>query len=71
MYESTLGPEAIEYCRDYLGECPETSKAAISHIQKFIEDNPEIRARKDLKTILCFLRSCKFRIEQTEIKIRK
>lgn len=71
MTQSSLDAAAKKFAREYLGESEEVSKEAVKKIQKFLSENPSINARNDERTILCFLRSCKFNVEQAERKIKK
>lgn len=71
MYKSSLEPEVIAYAREHLGESDEAAKHGVLHIQKFLADNPKINGRTDQRTILHFLRSSKFNVEQAEKKIKK
>lgn len=71
MYRSKLDAAAKSYALDNLGESEEASRDSVLKIKQFIGENPDINARSDDRTILCFLRSCKFNVEQTEKKIKK
>lgn len=71
MYQSSLDEAAKSYALEYLGESEEVAAASVLEIQKFLTDNPEINAHADPRSILCFLRSCKFNVEQTKIRIKR
>jgi hypothetical protein len=71
MYKSTLNAAAIAYAKEQLGESDEVVKHTVAQVQKFLENNPNINARTDQRTVLHFLRSCKFNLEQVEKKIKK
>lgn len=71
MYQSSLDEAAKSYALEYLGESEEVAAASVLEIQKFLTDNPEINAHSDPRSILCFLRSCKFNVEQTKIRIKR
>lgn len=67
-----LTVEAQEYARTVLGETDEARKSSIREIQSFIAENSQISDEKfDERTILVFLRGCKFNIEKTKKKISK
>ena len=71
MYQNSLGASTIAYAKDNLGESDDVVKESVLAVQQFLRDNPNINARSDLRTILYFLRSCKFNVDQAEKKIKK
>lgn len=71
MYRGALDDAAVLFAREQLGESEEVAEDSVLKIQQFLEENPNINARSDRKSILCFLRTCKFNIEQAEKKIKR
>lgn len=71
MFESTLDASAVDFARDRLGETDEVARESVQQIKAFLKDNPQINARNDELTILFFLRSCKFNVDQTQKRITK
>lgn len=71
MIQSSLDAAAKKHAFEYLGESEDVAKDALRKIQKFLAENSNINAKSDDRTILYFLRSCKFNVEQAEKKIRK
>lgn len=71
MTQSVLDAEAIEFAQENLGESDEVVKESVFAVQQFLKDNPNINARSDSHSILCFLRSCKFNVDEAEKKIKK
>lgn len=71
LKQSSLDVAAVSYASEHLGESEDVVKSSISDIKQFLRENPNINARDDQRTLLYFLRSCKFNIEQTEKKIKK
>lgn len=71
MCESSLDEAAIAFARENLGESDAVVKDSVKNIQQFLKDHPKVNGRSDHRTVLFFLRSCKFNIEQTETKIKK
>lgn len=71
MFKSSLDLADIEYAKEHLDESEETAKQSMLQVQEFLGKNPKINARTDRRTILFFLRSCKFNVEQAEKKIKK
>lgn len=43
----------------------------LNEIKKWLEDNPNIKARNDKITLLYFLRGCKYDLERTKTKIER
>jgi hypothetical protein len=71
MIQSSLDAVAKKHALEDLGESEDVAKDAVKKIQKFLQENSSINAKSDDRTILYFLRSCKFNVEQAEKKIRK
>lgn len=71
MYKSALGEHALEFAREHLGESASIVKESVFEIQLFLEENPNINGHTDPRSIVCFLRSCKFNIEPTKKRIKK
>lgn len=71
MIQSSLDAAAKKHAHDYLGESEDVAKEAVINIRRFLAENPRINARSDDKSILYFLRSCKFDLEKTQKKIKK
>lgn len=68
-----LNDDAKKYSREVLGETDETRDSAVKEIQEFLRDNKTSGSieQSDVRTILIFLRGCKFDIEKTKKKIAK
>jgi hypothetical protein len=71
MIQSSLDAAAKKHALDYLGESEDVAKDAVIAIKRFLEDNSNINGRSDDRSILYFLRSCKFDLEKTQKKIKK
>lgn len=71
MIQSSLDAAAIAYARENLGESENVVRESVLEIQQFLKDNPNINARSDQRSIVCFLRSCKFNVDQAQQKIKK
>lgn len=71
MTQSSLDATARKFAREHLGESEEVSEEAVRKIEKFLAENSNINGQSDERTILRFLRSCKFNVEQTQKKITK
>lgn len=71
MQKSSLDESTKLFALENLGESEEVAEDSVLKIQNFLRDNPSINAHSDERTILCFLRSNKFNIQQTELKIKK
>lgn len=71
MIQSSIDAAAIAYAHDNLGESEAIVKDSVLEIQQFLKDNQSINARSDQRSIVCFLRSCKFNVEQAKQKIKK
>lgn len=71
MIQSSLDATAIAYAHDHLGESEAVVKDSVLEIQQFLKDNQSINARSDQRSIVFFLRSCKFNVEQAKQKIKK
>lgn len=67
-----LDQKAKLYAENILGESEETKKLAVKEIQNFISEHPEIPLDpSDVRTIVIFLRGCKYRTDKTKKKIAK
>lgn len=71
MSQSSLNAAAKAFALENLGESEEIVKDSVTKIQEFLKDNPNINARSDQRSILYFLRSSKFNLDQTEKKLRR
>lgn len=71
LKQSSLDEAADLYACEHLGESEDVVESSVLEIKQFLRENPNIKARDDQRTILCFLRSCKFNVEQTEKKIKE
>lgn len=71
MLESGLDTNAVVFARDHLGETDEVARESVQQIKAFLKDNPQINARSDELSILFFLRSCKFNVDQTQKRMTK
>lgn len=71
MYKSALDEDAIEFARKQLGESENVARESVLKIQQFLKENPWINGQTDPRSIVHFLRSCKFNIEQTKKRIIK
>lgn len=71
MSQSSLDAAAKKHALDYLGESEDASKDAVIKIRKYLADHPKINAKSDDRSLLYFLRSCKFDVEKTQKKIKK
>lgn len=67
-----LSAEAKEYAKHNLGENDQVLENSLQEVQSFLKVNPHIKIEtSDVRTILIFLRGCKFNIEKTKKKISK
>lgn len=70
LYQETLKKELYEDAFKLLGETAEVRNEQILIIQKWLADNPNINGQTDPRTIIFFLRGCKFDLEKTKKKIQ-
>lgn len=70
-YTFTLNENAREFAEKNLGETDKIREHAIHQIREWLQENPKINAKNDDRSILAFLRGCKFNIEKTKEKISK
>lgn len=68
-YTFTLDQAARDFVEKHLGETDDVRKSAISEIRNWLLDNPYLNAKTDDRSILMFLRGCKFNINKTKQKI--
>lgn len=71
MYQSSLDAKAVAFAREFLGESDEIVKESLLALQQYLENNPNINARSDPRSLIYFLRSCKFNVGQAERKLKK
>lgn len=69
MDAALLSAAQKEYAAVNLNETDEARAAGIKEIRDWITEREDLRARTDDFSILRFLRSCKFNIEKTKVKI--
>lgn len=66
---TTLDAAAREFAEKNLGETDITRHQTIREIREWLHANPNLNARHDDRTILAFLRGCKFNTERAKQKI--
>ncbi|XP_037950885.1 retinol-binding protein pinta [Teleopsis dalmanni] len=49
---------------------PEKVCIQLQHLRRWLDENPQINARRDAETLLFFLRNCKYDLERTKKKIK-
>lgn len=59
-----------QYAVENLNETEESARRGIEEILSWIKDTPGLNAKKDDRSILAFLRGCKFNLELTKKKMR-
>lgn len=69
VYVSTLDRAALEHAASELGETPEARDSALAEIGAWLAANPHIRARRDARSVLHFLRGSKFRLDRAKGKM--
>lgn len=69
IYECKLDKKTREYAETNLNETEESRTSGIQSILQWIEANPAINAKPDPKSILAFLRGCKFNLDHTQEKL--
>lgn len=70
-YECHLPEHCYQQAVEILGESPEIREQSIKDIQKWLDQNPQINAHRDTKTILHFLRGAKFRLDKAKSKMTR
>lgn len=70
-YEESLPAKCYEDALAILGETKSLRHDHIQKIQRWITENPQINAHNHPKTIIFFLRGCKFDLEKTKLKIKR
>lgn len=68
---TTLDAAAREFAEKNLGETDTIRHHAIREIREWLHTNPNLNARNDDRTILAFLRGCKFNIDRAKGKIER
>ncbi|XP_046961156.1 clavesin-2-like isoform X2 [Vanessa cardui] len=64
-----LPPALAEKARLELNETPKVLEESIRHLKQWISTQPHLRVRTDDQWLAAFLRGCKFRLDQTKIKL--
>ncbi|XP_047544420.1 clavesin-2-like [Vanessa atalanta] len=64
-----LPPALAEKARLELNENPKVLEESIRHLKQWISTQPHLRVRTDDQWLAAFLRGCKFRLDQTKIKL--
>ncbi|KAL6262976.1 hypothetical protein P5V15_005765 [Pogonomyrmex californicus] len=68
--EQALTSEDERYAAVHLNETNETKESAVVEIRRWIEESDNLRMRIDDFFILRFLRTCKFNIEKTKMRMQ-
>lgn len=68
-YKFTLDTSAREFAEKNLNETEDTRTDALLKIREWLEKNKTLNAKTDDRSILAFLRGCKFNIERTKQKL--
>lgn len=69
-YQEVLSKEFYEDAFKLLGETSEIRNEQILIIAKWLDENPNINGHNDPRTIIFFLRGCKFDVEKTKKKMK-
>ncbi|XP_011646580.1 retinol-binding protein pinta-like isoform X2 [Pogonomyrmex barbatus] len=68
--EQVLTSEDERYAAVHLNETNETKESAVVEIRRWIEESDNLRVRTDDFFILRFLRTCKFNVEKTKMRMQ-
>ncbi|XP_050304423.1 retinol-binding protein pinta [Anthonomus grandis grandis] len=69
-YIFNLGEECRQYALENLNETEEHRNACLKEVKRWLEQEvPHIKARKEDRYLLPFLRGCKFNLTKTKVKI--
>lgn len=69
LYEEKLPAHNYEFAREYLGETKESREHSLEELNKWLDENPQINANRDVVSLLHFLRGSKFRMEKAKQRI--
>lgn len=69
VYVSTLDSAAREHAASELGESTAARDSALAEIGAWLTANPHIRARREARSVLHFLRGSKFRLDRAKAKM--
>lgn len=70
VYQEVLSDQFYADAFQLLGETRELRNEQVEVIQKWFLDNPKINGQNDPRTILFFLRGCKFNVDKAKKKIK-
>ncbi|RZC36712.1 CRAL TRIO domain containing protein [Asbolus verrucosus] len=68
-YVFNLDEDARKYCVETLHETEESRSAALTTLKQWAEDNPRFHVKVDDRSLLAFLRGCKFDLDRTKAKL--
>ncbi|XP_068229029.1 retinol-binding protein pinta-like isoform X1 [Palaemon carinicauda] len=68
-YECMLSPDLQRYALEELNEDPNRREEDIQAVREWLLKHPHLNARTDRRTILRYLRGCKFSLEKTKAKL--
>ena len=68
--EESLPKQCNEDAFQLLGERKSLRNQQIQLIQKWLQENPQVNAHPDPRTIIFFLRGCKFDVDKAKKKIK-
>lgn len=69
-YREVLSAKCYEDALKLLGERPKIRNEQVQIIHRWLLENPNVNAHNDPRTIIFFLRGCKFDVEKTKKKIK-
>lgn len=70
-YRSQLSETCLKFAEDDIGETEDRRQESLDLIKAWLDENPEINANPDPKSLMYFIRACKFDIERTKENIKK
>lgn len=68
-YEFRLSDDAKRYAEEVLNETEEIRNKSLIEIKKWLEDQPNLHAKRTTKDVLPFLRGSKFNLDKTKTKL--
>lgn len=68
-YQFNLDSSALEFCSKTLNETPESRTSALAALREWCSSNPQLHIKSDDRSLLPFLRGCKFNLDRTKAKL--
>lgn len=69
-YQEVMPPKCYEDAKKLLGETRNLRDEQIQVIGQWLRENPQVNGHNDPRTIIFFLRGCKFDVEKAKKKIK-